>query len=232
MKRRDYTRSMEGVTFVGDSHMACVLVAAEKAGISLNTVVLKASVAREFVRAGGDADSQPKTGARLSKSSAAELAGTVCSFIGGRHLAALTLYGHPRPFDFVLAESPDLPIERDAELIPVTAMKAVLEKGANRDLRRIQKVASDPETRVFQFEAPPPVWTLKGSGPPYLRYKISRLYAQIVQELCERLGAKFVPSPREALDERGFLRGEFLQQSNHANAAYGALVLEQIASLQ
>jgi hypothetical protein len=41
-----------------------------------------------------------------------------------------------------------------------------------------------------------------------------------------------MPVPAAASDEEGMLRPEFCANNSHANAAYGALVLEQMVSLQ
>jgi hypothetical protein len=56
--------------------------------------------------------------------------------------------------------------------------------------------------------------------------------SQVVRDHCGEVGATFVPSPPAAVDEEGFLRAEFVANGTHANAGYGALVLEQLRALQ
>jgi hypothetical protein len=231
---------MAAVTCIGESHMACVLVAAEESGTELIVVPLKDAVNREYLRAGGSADRKRSLQSRSSpafrRKALERLRGTICSFIGGRYPMALTLHRHPRPFDLVLREQPELPIEPEAEIVPVEAMRAVLEKGAQQSLQMLEKIVEAAKGNVYHFESPPPVGEssmLKmGSAQPFVRYKLWRLHSEIVREYSERVGAQFVPRPDKAVDDSGFLRPEYCLTSTHANAAYGALILEQIAALQ
>ena len=41
----------------------------------------------------------------------------------------------------------------------------------------------------------------------------------------------FVPAPAEAFDENGFLHPQFYSDATHANAGYGALVIDQISAI-
>jgi hypothetical protein len=230
---------MSALTCIGESHMACVLVAAEEAGISLNAIALKESVSREFSRAGGSTDAELETvrpGRIGRKGYGDRFEGVVCSFIGGRYPMTFTLHRHPAPFDFVLPDEPDLPIDSKAELIPARAMRAVLEGGSARQLGMFEKLVEAADGPVYQFESPPPVGRLpaskSSSAPPYVRYKLGRLYSAVVREHAERIGAHFVSRPEGAVDSNGFLLPRYAVTMTHANSAYGALVLEQMASLQ
>jgi hypothetical protein len=219
--------------------MACVLVAAEEAGTPLEAIALKPAVTREFSRAGGSADRELETldARKLSRGgSKGTLRGVVCSFVGGRYPLAFSLHRHPKPFDFVLPENPELPVESKAELIPVDAMRTVLEGGSRRQLGTFERIVEAAKGEVYQFESPPPIRRLTvakdAAAPAYVRYKLWRLYSTIVREHAERIGANFVARPEAAVDSDGFLLPEYAVSSTHANSAYGALVLKQIASLQ
>jgi hypothetical protein len=220
--------------------MACVLVAAEENGTRLKAIMLKDAVDREFVRAGGPAEDkrrlQTRSAPSVGKEILEKLRGTVFSFVGGRYPMALMLHRHPLPFDVVLPEAPELPIEPRADIIPVKAMRAVLEKGAKRALQTLEKIVEASPGAVYQFESPPPLadssMFKEGSAQPYLRYKLWHLYSVIVREHSERIGAHFVSRPDAAVDENGFLRPELALTTTHANPAYGALVLEQMEALR
>jgi hypothetical protein len=231
---------MASVTCIGESHMACVLVAAEEKGMALRAIPLKRTVAREFARAGGATNNawnfEDDSLQQRGRKRVTDLRGTICCFLGGRYPIALMLRKHPRPFDFVLPDEPELPIEADAEIIPAGIMRRVVERGARRSLQTLAKIVEATRGSVYQFEPPPPVGESSGLKMglerAYLRLKVWRLHSAIVREHADRLGAGFVPHPPQAVDDAGFLRGEYCLTSTHANAAYGSLVLDQIAALQ
>jgi hypothetical protein len=226
---------MAAVTCIGESHMACVLVAAEEARIALNAIPLKRkAVTREFLRAGGTPareDSLYENASRGLPKNA--LRGVVCSFIGGRYPLALGLRRHPRPFDFVLATQPELPVESGTELIPLNAMRQLLSRDRTKRLDLLEQVVRAAAGPVYQFESPPPCRDdrpANGVASGYLRYKVWRLHSDVVREHAERIGAHYVPRPDEAVDEEGFLKPQFALTMTHANSAYGAMVLDQIAA--
>ena len=231
---------------VGESHMACVLAAADQSGTPLDAIGLKASVGREFeqVREG---ESTRATRLELIdvdelESKADRMKGPVLSFLGGKNYLALGLKRHPNPFDFVLPEAPELPLQPESTLIPYRAVRGVIAHRAEVQLcifDQLVEVASGP---VYQFETPPPPATewLQARKPVAdpvrqysgVRYKLWRVHADVVREHVEQNGGRYVPTPPDALDADGLLRPELCANQSHANAAYGALVLEQMVSLQ
>ncbi len=58
-----------------------------------------------------------------------------------------------------------------------------------------------------------------------------RLHSQIMRTHVEKAGGTFVPHPREAVDEEGFLPVELCRDATHGNARYGALLLQQMQAL-
>jgi hypothetical protein len=226
---------------IGNSHMACVLEAAEQQGVELAAIVFKH--ARYF-----DGLKQRPVEAHVKEVPAIG-DNPVHSFIGGtRYLSlGLGMLEHPRPYDFVLRSHPDLPIEPATELIPLEAMRRVLEDGIGIHLRLFEGIAKVAKGPVYHYEPPPPprapsvaVKTGKGrqpaaddavAGQPWLRFKLWRLHSEIVKNHAEGCGAVFVDCPEAAFDGDGFLRPDLILNATHANAAYGALVLEQIRRL-
>lgn len=68
--------------------------------------------------------------------------------------------------------------------------------------------------------------------PPTLRIEAFRLQTEIFHEEATRRGVPFLQPPLPALTPEGFLAPDFVAYGDpsHANAAYGALVLDQIAA--
>jgi len=56
------------------------------------------------------------------------------SMVGGNDHSVLGMLNHPRLFDFVLPEAPDLPMEPAAEIIPAGLLRAELQFGRVEDL--------------------------------------------------------------------------------------------------
>src|SRR5262249_2180213 len=195
---------MAAVTCIGESHMACVLVAAEENGTRLKAILLKDKVEDEFIRAGGPAEDKRRLQTRSAPSVGKEvldkLRGTVFSFVGGRHPWPLTLHRHPRPFAVVLPAEPALPIEPGADIIPVQAMRTILEQGAKRSILTVEKIVDATPGAVYQFESPPPLadssMYKEGSAQPYLRYKLWRVHSGVVPAQPEREGGAVVVRPR------------------------------------
>ncbi len=75
------------------------------------------------------------------------------------------------------------------------------------------------------------------SGQPLtkasIRAKLWRLQRQVILDFCESSKIEYVPVPAIAKDVNDFLKPEYYAaDATHANAAYGVLVLDQIAAIQ
>jgi hypothetical protein len=173
--------------------------------------------------------------------------GNIFSFIGGGAHSVVGLVAHPRRFDFVLPEAPSLPMDPQAEVIPVDAVRAMLLEQVRPYLKLMDHVRSLAQHRLLHIEPPPPCgdaqrmrphipWPLfpgmlKEIAPRSLRYKMWRLHSQIVAGHCEEHDMDFLAFPNEAADEEHFLLPEFFHDGIHANGRYGALLLRQMQEL-
>lgn len=162
--------------------------------------------------------------------------------LGGNAHIVLGLTRNPRPFDFVLPERPDLPLEPGAELTPYAMFCAALKTAMMSYVW--QMVALRQAVGEFIcLETPPPsgddayvVAHLGGYAPDpsnivsrAMRYKIWRAHSALLAEFCAGIGARFLAVPPEAQDAEGFLRPECHgNDATHANAFYGELVSRQI----
>jgi hypothetical protein len=76
------------------------------------------------------------------------------------------------------------------------------------------------------------VLTEDGINAPSLRLKLWQVEVLAVQRICSNWNVEFVPPPREALTEEGFLDPAYRAEDGlHANSAYGELVLRQVERL-
>ena len=220
---------------IGHSGIWCVVEAAKQYAIDLKLYNFW-----EMPSALKDGVLAPELCANLAK-------GPVVSFVGGGAPSVLAIAQHPEPFDFVLPEAPDLPLTTGAQIIPYDAMRAVLTALNEPYLSTMRQVRDASGGTTFHVEGPPPVadpdrmggkfpWSLhpgmlKAFSPRWLRLKVWRLQSAIIHDFCAEEGLVFVTRPPGVADADGFLREEFFKDAVHANAAYGALVIEQVRAL-
>lgn len=154
-------------------------------------------------------------------------------------------------FDFLLdpADAPDL----NAEIrIPHRAIASAFELNLAKPslVRKIQAVA---KSRVYLLSAPPPKqnndFMLErfmaqkkqsyrgisvsdvGLERPEFRLKLWLMETRATARWAASEDLNFVPAPAEAFDENGFLHPQFYSDATHANAGYGALVIDQISAI-
>jgi hypothetical protein len=171
----------------------------------------------------------------------------VVSGIGGNTYNILGLLNHPRPFDFVLPEEPDLPLIEGAEILPSTAVRRALERKMEPRLKLIPALRARVTQPMFHVESPPPIPSAEhlrqypksfaakmeefGVAPATLRYKLWRTQSGIFRDHCAANDVAFLPVPKEAQDANGMLveRG-WDKDPTHASRWYGRLVLDQLIS--
>lgn len=226
---------------IGHSHVACVAQAAVKRGVPLRAMnfwEMPGAVLRE-----GD-------GVRLSPDIELQLrehAGPMFSLVGGAAHGVLGMLVHPRRFDFVLPAQPDLPLDPAAEVLPVLAVRGMLESLMADYLALMTRLRQICGGALFHVEPPPPYadaermhadipWPLYPGmcheiSPAPFRFKMWWLHSQILADWCRAHDAKLLRSPAEAMDADGFMREAFYGDGAHANVAYGELVLQQMKGL-
>jgi hypothetical protein len=171
----------------------------------------------------------------------------VLSLIGGSAHTVLGMVEHPRPFDFILPSEPGLPFDEGRDLVPADAVRAKLTEMAYEYLPKIEVIARAASAPVVHLEPPPPLadgslifphvpWVFfpdqpKVVAPKWLRYKLWRMHSEIIAEACERFGVIYSRAPVGALDTEGFLHPRYDQDGAHANAAYGAMVLQELRGM-
>ncbi len=170
--------------------------------------------------------------------------GPVFSAVGGSVHSVMAMVEHPRPFDFVLPSSPDLPMVAGAEVIPFAAVRSAMAALLHEYLQIMRLVRSTAMAEVFHLEAPPPLedgervladvpWMFfpdltREVAPASLRHKCWRLHSELVAAFCAEHDIRMIPAPAQAMDDRGYLRPDLYLDAMHVNASYGALVLAQM----
>lgn len=170
------------------------------------------------------------------------------SFGGNRH-NIFGLIDHPTPFDFILPSHPDLPLRRNATLIPYDVLRDALTSFTHASLSEISALRNTYAGYVGHLESPPPngddAYVRKfldpyfkdkakglGIAPRHLRLKLWRLHSEIVLEHCKMRNIDFIPVPEESRDQDGFLLPQgYSTSATHANHWYGSLVVAQISAL-
>ena len=182
---------------------------------------------------------------RLNPDLACRLDDFVVSAVGGSAHDIIGLAQHPRPFDLVLPERPDLPLIPGAEIVPAHALTEAIRSRMEDEQLDLVRLLVEPGRRVIHVESPPPSAPDArlaeemgmmpyapephlGPSPVWLRHKLWRLHSAIVREACEAAGVEFLPYPEAAVIDGCYLRPELYQRPCHANAAYGELVFGQL----
>jgi hypothetical protein len=131
---------------IGHSHLNCVVDAAAANGETLDFVSLW-HFQDPIVSVDGLA--------RLSPVLVDRLAGPVFSFISGNH-DVMGLVQHPRCFDLVLPESPDLPVDAAATIVPYHAVRDSMKSLMYQHYLILRALRAEAAGPVFQVESPPP----------------------------------------------------------------------------
>ncbi len=163
----------------------------------------------------------------------------------GNEHNVLSLIEHPRPFDFILPDAPELPLDETRELLTYDAVAAVF-----RDMMRpsvhnlIDTFRALNAAPLAHIETPPPmpeqhvrnhpgVFRAKlqecGVAPLPMRYKMWRARTAQLHEICAQLGTAVIPLPADVLAADLSLKAEMrAADASHGNAAYGALAVRSI----
>jgi hypothetical protein len=220
---------------IGHSHVNAVEAAAKERGWALLRL-------REQDRQGG----------RLSETLPGEFderaagGGPVAAFIGGNVHTKLAMLRWPRPYDFVWPES-EAPLDEGAEVVPLDAIRSSLTFRSRTYNGLLASLAERAKGPVIQVEAPPPLREddfylehlqrvagmpaedmARGMCPAPLRYKIWRVHAEMVRDICAQHGLGYLERPAEAVDDDGYLKIEFAFNPTHGNSLYGELVAKQL----
>jgi len=157
------------------------------------------------------------------------------------------LVQHERPFDFFEPDSDEF--DETRELIPYALIRDQFSATIRSD-SFTRKLSQATKAKVALLSTPP----VKGNNefihskmknyrghdvaaagvtPARIRAKLWRLEMSCIEAYCKDIGAEFISAPEESLTADGYLRPELYgSDATHANAAYGAMVVDQLISLE
>lgn len=165
------------------------------------------------------------------------------SILGGNGHIMLSLSRHPRPFDVILPDEPNLPLEAGAEILPFSYLSKSLLPFMLPYVWQLIGFRHAVGVRIYHIEPPPPCGDddyMKShlgsyvSDPNniisrYLRLKMWRLHSQLLADVCAKNDVAFLAAPKESMDGEGFLRAEaYGRDATHANSWYGELLVRQL----
>jgi hypothetical protein len=165
--------------------------------------------------------------------------------IGGNEHAAMSLLNHPRRFDVVLPDAPELAVQPGATLLPAALALALLEQWCAPHVELLAAYRAAVPGRLVHLEPPPPVPSeahirrypdsfgdaiaAHGVSPALVRYKFWRLHSQFWRGICARLRVEFMTVPTEMCDADGMLiEAAWNPDPTHGNALYGGAVIAKI----
>lgn len=169
----------------------------------------------------------------------------VFASIRGNQHHFLGMVNHPRPFDFFLAERPDLVPQKGAELVPIGLVETALRRGmaaVAQFFRQLRKEVAGP---LWHLPTPPPIPDASyiadckpfaekirqhGVAPASLRLKLWHLQQKLYREACAEHGIAYLDLPGVAADIDGFLvREAWHPDGVHGSLWYGRLLLTELA---
>lgn len=220
---------------VGHSHTVCMAAASrEMPGISVINILRAAK---------GLAD-PAEIADRIAEVVGGDKPAAVCLCIRGNHHNMLGLVEHPQPFAIgheTLGATSD---DDDRHFIPYQLMFDNLYRNRMGDMVLGRAILERfPGASRLYVNPPPPkkVWTTgkmppgiaevlhRGASPDALRAQLYKIQTATMAKMAAELGATFVAQTDAVQTEDGFLRPEFeTEETTHANAAYGAVMLDEI----
>ncbi len=171
----------------------------------------------------------------------------VLCFASGSFGFATGAFNSPRPFDFVIPGREDPGLIQGSEIVPYDLVVQAALMATPWWSQVISTARASAPAPVYSVCVPPPVASfdpfLPALGHAYTKSKIERLgvapsplryktwYVQMEADAqkAAAMGADFLRPPAGALDAAGFRRADFSGDLIHANAAYGLLILRQLA---
>lgn len=234
------------IVVIGNSHAQAIKTAAQECGGKVRGIPVEVyKLHRKESTAGTD----------LSLTEARELLASLSendlavSIVGGNHFNIIGLIEHSRPFYVWGPHSSEDVCADERQVIPVAVMRSILEEAITGERKALRQLANAASCPLIHLEAPPPKGDNlfverslairetqrfdlgMGIAPPKLRLHLWKIQSQLLRDLCGKLSVRFLEAPEQALDEKGFLKRDYYNRdATHANAAYGALVLDGIVT--
>jgi len=152
-----------------------------------------------------------------------------------------------RPYDFMLKDEPQLPLDPEAELVPFGAMWDSYRDRLNGTFEVMNRIAKLAQGNVFVLAFPPPVeddtfmrtrlgrFFAERYAADFkivsasLRYKLWRLCIELYKQHCKELGATFLMPPEETMVDSKYLHPKaYHTDAVHANEWFGERMVDKV----
>jgi hypothetical protein len=233
------------IVVVGDSHTHALRVVLKRGWTAPRGWAISA---RRFLRLkNGSSIGDVSFEAVLDECAALGPGDLLVSMVDSNHSNIVGLIQHPEPFDMVDADTPPGP----GALIPRAAFRAWFEQGLRvGDCARVIALAqAGGAHRTLHLAPPPPKADVahilnrpethftangiheRGVSPAPLRLRLWQVQIEATRAILAPYGIDVLDPPPGTRTPEGYLRPEFYgEDATHANAAYGARVLDQITA--
>lgn len=169
--------------------------------------------------------------------------------IGGNEHNVLSIVQIYQRYDFILGESPDLPLDETLEIIPESVIRETVREWMSEKTGVLKALRRATRLPMIQIEPPPPapraqvlaypkeffrsVIDQRKLSPDLLRYKMWRVQVALMREACAECGVAYVETLPRMIDSDGMLAREALgKDATHANDLYGeAMIAEALAGV-
>ena len=214
---------------IGHSHLTCIVEAAQSRGEPVDALNLWGfrRIGPPVSYEGGVPHLHPVIVERLR--------GPVFSTLGGSAHDVLGMVEHPRLFDLILPEAPDLPLMEGADILPSAAVLRIMEGMMRETLDIVTALVKRSPAPVYQIESPPPY-----PDGEHLSRVLSVLLDTPVGGAFLHPGSDVRPdaasggyrvSDKYLRYKLWRLNAQLFAFAGHANEIYGAMVLDQIKAL-
>ncbi|MEZ5823428.1 MAG: hypothetical protein R3C97_01390 [Geminicoccaceae bacterium] len=165
------------------------------------------------------------------------------SMVQGNFYNRLGMLHAGEPFDFVLPDHADLPLDIEATHLPYMAMREALVDEMAEMPPYLELLAASPFAKqVIIAGAPPPPLenshfeALLGDqglmpqlSPAHVRLKLWLLQEEILEEQCRAHGIAFVSTNmKDAQDEQGYLLPQHIKDAVHADGTWSKAYLMKV----
>lgn len=169
----------------------------------------------------------------------------VLSMLFGNEHSQMSIVEHATPYDFVFPGRLDLTPLPGRQVVPWLAIREQVQ-GLQQPIGRVlsKMRAALPAARIVHCAPPPPIESAEqilaageimreelnrmGVAPASFRLKIYLAHLDELARNAQANGITLLGPPPAAVTPAGLLRPEFSRGATHGNAAYGALVLDQL----
>jgi hypothetical protein len=174
---------------------------------------------------------------------------TLVSFIHGNELSGLCLVQHPEPFDFFMPDAPDTKLVPGFRPIPLDVVQRQIDRAISNTVACLAMArVLLPSLRIVHVLPPPPIESKAqlmskpeifqasiekfGLTPLSIRVKYYQLMAGLMTKALAPFQIEVIAPPPASKNSQGALKDELVYGATHANEAYGAMVVDQMAALE